>query len=145
MKIKLDENGKVVSILNVGIDNDYIDAPELPDDHEFGVSDYKYLDGKYNKVDAVAINEMTVGEIVPDKISKLQLKVQLVMMGYDLQLIEDAIKRLTEPHRTIAMLAWTDATNIHRDNSFITMVAQILQLTEKQVDQIFIEGDKIKL
>lgn len=82
---------------------------------------------------------------VPEKISKLQLKVQLVMMGYDLQLIEDAIKQLTEPHRTIAMLAWTDATNIHRDNSFITMVAQILQLTEKQVDQIFIEGEKIKL
>lgn len=84
-------------------------------------------------------------ETVPEKISKLQLKVQLVMMGYDLQLIEDAIKQLTEPQRTIAMLAWTDATNIHRDNSFITMVAQILQLTEKQVDQIFIEGDKIKL
>lgn len=89
--------------------------------------------------------QVEIEEIVPEKISKLQLKVQLVMMGYDLQLIEDAIKQLTEPQRTIAMLAWTDATNIHRDNSFITMVAQILQLTEKQVDQIFIEGDKIKL
>lgn len=89
--------------------------------------------------------QVEIEEIVPEKISKLQLKVQLVMMGYDLQLIEDAIKQLTEPHRTIAMLAWTDATNIHRDNSFITMVAQVLQLTEKQVDQIFIEGEKIKL
>lgn len=84
-------------------------------------------------------------ETVPEKITKLQLKVQLVTMGYDLQLIEDAIKQLQEPQRTIAMLAWTDATNIYRDNSFITMVAQILQLTEKQVDQIFIEGEKIKL
>lgn len=84
-------------------------------------------------------------EIVPEKITKLQLKVQLVLMGYDLQLIEDAIKQLPEKQRTIAMLAWADATNIYRDNSFITMVAQILQLTEKQVDQIFIEGEKIKL
>lgn len=84
-------------------------------------------------------------ETVPEKISKLQLKVQLVLMGFDLQLIEDAIKQLPEPQRTIAMLAWTDATNIHRDNSFITMIAQILQLTEKQVDQIFIEGEKIRL
>lgn len=89
--------------------------------------------------------EVETEEIVPEKISKLQLKVQLVQMGFDLQLIENAINQLTEPQRTIAMLAWTDATNIHRDNSFITMVAQILQLTEKQVDQIFIEGDKIKL
>ena len=60
MKIKLDENGKVISILNVGIGNDYIDAPEIPSDHEFGVSDYVYLNGKYNKIAPVMMNELTV-------------------------------------------------------------------------------------
>lgn len=145
MKIKLDENGKVISILNVGIDNDYIDAPELPNDHEFGVSDYKYLDGKYNKVDAVAINEMTVGEIVPEKITKLQLKIQLVKSGFDLQIIENAINALPEPQKTLAFLSWTEATNFYRDNEMIASVGQMLNLTSEQIDEIFIEAEKILL
>lgn len=145
MKIKLDETGKVISILNAGIDNDYIDAPELPYDHEFGVSDYKYLDGKYNKVDANAINEMTVGEIVPEKITKLQLKIQLVRMGFDLQIIENAIDTLPEPQKTIAKLSWTEATNFYRDNDMIESVGQILNLTSEQIDELFINAEKIRL
>lgn len=50
MKIKLDETEKVISILNTGIDDNYRDLPELPSDHEFGVVDYAYIDGKYVKV-----------------------------------------------------------------------------------------------
>ena len=56
MKIKLDETGKVISILNAGIDNSYIDAPDLPSDHEFGVIDYAYINGSYDKVPS-EINE----------------------------------------------------------------------------------------
>lgn len=108
-------------------------------ERELTAKEIAQLEAMQEEMEALSI------ETVPEKISKLQLKVQLVMMGYDLQLIEDAIEQLTEPQRTIAMLAWTDATNIYRDNSFITMVAQVLQLTEKQVDQIFIEADKIRL
>lgn len=50
MKIKLDETGKVISVLNTGTDDGYIDAPDLPSDLEFGVVDYVYLDGKYTKI-----------------------------------------------------------------------------------------------
>ena len=57
MKIKLDETGKVISMLNAGIDNSYIDAPDLPSDHEFGVIDYAYINGSYDKVPS-EINEL---------------------------------------------------------------------------------------
>lgn len=84
-------------------------------------------------------------EIVPEKISKLQLKIQLVKMGYDLQIIENAIKTLHEPQKTLASLSWTEATNFYRDNEMIASVGQMLNLTSEQIDEIFIEGDKVKL
>ena len=82
---------------------------------------------------------------VPEKITKLQLKIQLVKMGFDLQIIENAINALPEPQRIIAMLAWTEATNFYRSNEMIAIVGQMFNLTEKQIDELFIEAEKIRL
>ena len=82
---------------------------------------------------------------VPEKITKLQLKIQLVKMGFDLQIIENAIKTLPEPQRTLATLSWTEATNFYRDNDMIASVGQMLNLTSQQIDNLFIEADKIRL
>lgn len=79
------------------------------------------------------------------KITKLQLKIQLVKMGFDLQIIEDAIRQLPEPQRTFAMLAWTEATNFYRSNEMIAIVGQMFNLTNEQIDNLFIEADKIRL
>ena len=84
-------------------------------------------------------------ETVPEKITKLQLKVQLVKMGFDLQIIENAINTLPEPQKTLAFLSWTEATNFYRDNDMIASVGQMLNLTSEQIDELFIEADKIRL
>lgn len=52
MKIKLDENNKVIAILHTGDGDGFIDAPALPTDHEFGVKDYSYIGNKYIEVDS---------------------------------------------------------------------------------------------
>lgn len=82
---------------------------------------------------------------VPKKISKLQLKIQLVKMGFDLQIIENAINALPEPQKTFASLSWTEATNFYRDNDMIASVGQMLKLTSEQIDELFIEANKIRL
>ena len=89
--------------------------------------------------------QVEIEEIVPEKITKLQLKIQLVMMGYDLQIIENAINNLPEPQKTLAFLSWTEATNFYRDNEMIANVGQMLNLTSEQIDELFIEADKIRL
>lgn len=82
---------------------------------------------------------------VPEKITKLQLKIQLVKSGFDLQIIENAIAGLPEPQKTFATLSWTEATNFYRNNEMITAVGQMLNLTSEQIDEIFIEAEKILL
>ena len=100
----------------------------------------KWIEGATaEEIEAISI------ETVPEKITKLQLKIQLVKMGFDLQIIEDAIKQLPEPQRIIAMLAWTEATNFYRSNEMISIVGQMFNLTSEQIDELFIEADKIRL
>ena len=50
MKIKIDTTGKVIAVLTIGESIDYIDAPDVPDDHKFGVIDYSYINGVYTKI-----------------------------------------------------------------------------------------------
>lgn len=53
MKIKLDENNKVIAVLYTGDGDGFIDAPELPFDHEFGIKDYSYISNEYIEVNSV--------------------------------------------------------------------------------------------
>lgn len=89
--------------------------------------------------------EAISAETVPEKITKLQLKIQLVRMGFDLQIIENAINTLPEPQKTFASLSWTEATNFYRDNDMIASIGQMLNLTSEQIDELFIEAEKIRL
>ena len=89
--------------------------------------------------------QFEIEEVVPEKITKLQLKIQLVRMGFDLQIIENAIDALPEPQKTFASLSWTEATNFYRDNDMIESVGQMLNLTSEQIDNLFIEAEKIRL
>ena len=82
---------------------------------------------------------------VPEKITKLQLKIQLVKMGFDLQIIVNALNNLPEPQKTFATLSWTEATNFYRDNDMIASVGQMFNLTNEQIDNLFIEANKIRL
>ena len=51
-----------------------------------------------------------------------------------------AIAALPEPQKTQAEIEWEYATHIHRTNPLVPMLATGLQLTDAQVDQLFIDG-----
>lgn len=79
-------------------------------------------------------------EIVPEKISSRQLRYQLILQGFNLETIEQALNQLPEPNRSLAKVDWEYATNFYRNNAMIVAVGQLLQLTEEQIDNIFIQG-----
>lgn len=51
-----------------------------------------------------------------------------------------AIAALPETQKTNAEIEWEYATHIERNNPFVAVLAGALQLTDDQVDQLFIDG-----
>lgn len=82
-------------------------------------------------------------EIVPEKISSRQLRSQLILQGFNLETIEQALNQLPEPNRSLAKVDWEYATNFYRNNPMIGAVGQLLNLTNEQIDEIFRQGEKL--
>lgn len=79
-------------------------------------------------------------ETVPEKISSRQLRSQLILQGFNLETIEQVLNQLPEPDRSLAKVDWEYATNFHRNNAMIVAVGQLLNLTDEQIDEIFINA-----
>ena len=82
-------------------------------------------------------------ETVPEKISSRQLRSQLILQGFNLETIEQALNQLPEPNRSLAKVDWEYATNFYRNNPMIVAIGQLLQLTSEQIDEIFRQGEKL--
>ena len=81
---------------------------------------------------------------VPEKISNLQLRSQLILQGFDLNLIEQTFNRISDAtQRELIITAWEYATNFYRNNPMIVTMGNLLGLTSEQVDEIFIKASKL--
>lgn len=77
---------------------------------------------------------------VPKSITRFQAMTQLYRDG----LRGDITSFLKNPGNEEAEIAWEEASEFHRDSEFIALVAAELNLTETQVDQMFIDAQGIK-
>lgn len=84
-----------------------------------------------------------IEEYVPEKISSRQLRSQLILQGFDLLSIENALNQLPEPSRSLAKVDWEYATNFYRNHDMIIAVGKLLNLTSEQIDEIFRQGAKL--
>ena len=75
--------------------------------------------------------------IVPQSITKLQAKLQLLEIG-----LLDEVEALISQDRK-AMLYWTDSQNFLRTDTILCGMAAFLQLTDEQLDNLFIEASKL--
>lgn len=57
--------------------------------------------------------------------------------------LEAAIDTLPEPNKTIAMAAWNYGNFILRSSSFVIAIQQMLQLTNDQTDNLFIQAEQL--
>ena len=74
-------------------------------------------------------------------LTRRQFRLTLAMNGYDLNEIEALINQIEDPmQRTIAKIEWQDATDFERTNPTLLMMAELLQLTSEQIDQLWSYG-----
>jgi hypothetical protein len=82
--------------------------------------------------------------VVPATISARQIRLWLINNGYSLANVEAAINGITDPIvRDSRLVEWEYAPYIERTHPMLISLASALGLTEQQVDQAFIEAEKI--
>lgn len=69
-----------------------------------------------------------------------KLKIILDQMG-DLEQMETVISQQSKA----VQIAWENTPTVRRDSATVGMLAQVLDYTPEQLDQIFINADKIQL
>jgi hypothetical protein len=109
------------------------------------VATFKLANPGWEDVEPVAYNEDPQPEIVqvPDQVTLWQLRAVLEIMGLEAT-VTAVIKGMPEGvESTVAWRAWEYANNIKRFSPTVAGIKAILQLTDEQVDQIFIQADQI--
>jgi hypothetical protein len=82
--------------------------------------------------------------IIPATISARQIRLWLINNGYSLANVEAAINGIADPIvRDSTLVEWEYAPYIERTHPMLIPLASALGLTEQQVDQAFIEAEKI--
>ena len=74
-------------------------------------------------------------------LTRRQFRLALAMNGYNLADIETLIAQIEDDmQRQIIQIEWQDATNFERTNPTLLMMAELMQLTTEQVDQLWSYG-----
>lgn len=81
--------------------------------------------------------------IVPSIITARQLRLQLVLNGFNLNTIDLIIDSLPEPNKSIARVSWEYATTFEREHQMLSLIAQQLGIIETELDTIFINAEKL--
>lgn len=81
--------------------------------------------------------------IVPESISQMKLRKQLILSGISISLIDDLIQQLPQPNRDLIFTMWEYAVVFDRANPELNEMAQMLNISQEQLDDIFINGNKL--
>lgn len=88
------------------------------------------------------INEASK-EKVPPSISQMKLRKQLILSGISIKAIDDMISKLPQPSRDLIYTMWEYAVVFDRGDTTLNSMAQMLNISNEQLDAIFIEGNKL--
>lgn len=80
----------------------------------------------------------------PVEVALWKIRVVLKLMQLE-DVVASALENLEEPTKTAALYIWSYGTAIDRDSQTIAFLQAVLQLTNEQVDQIFIQANALKL
>lgn len=82
--------------------------------------------------------EIIVNTIVPEVVTPRQMRVALILSGILVEDIESVIESLPEPDKSITRITWEYSTEFQRNNPILVAMAPALNLSESDVDQLFI-------
>ena len=117
-----------------------IDFPSMD-----AVAVFRLANPEWANIEAVSYTEEpeAVAPVVPEQVTLWQLRAVLEIMGLEAT-VTAVIKGMPEGvESTVAWRAWEYANNIRRSSPTVIALKAILQLTDEQVDQIFIQADQI--
>lgn len=77
-----------------------------------------------------------------DDVTPRQFRQAMVLLGYSVQQVEDAIAQLPPPYNELAKIEWEYSLMFIRTNPLVTKIGGILNLTNDQIDQLWIEAAK---
>lgn len=80
---------------------------------------------------------------VPESISQMKLRKQLILSGISIASIDALIQYLPKPNRDLIYIMWEYAVVFDRSNPELIGLAQMLGLTSEQLDEIFINGNQL--
>jgi hypothetical protein len=83
-------------------------------------------------------------ESVPQEVQLWRIRTILKSMRYE-DSIETVLNNLEEPTKTAALCIWNYGSTVERNSQTVAMLKTALQLTDEQVDEMFIEANNIKL
>ena len=116
------------------IGNQYIDTMDFSDIP---------ADAEYTTSEVVEIPEPI---LVPESISRMALKIQLLLRGIEIEEIVQTINEIPEymfPEvaKKIAIIKFNEATSFDRYNADLNLVATLVGLSQQDLDEIFINGN----
>jgi hypothetical protein len=85
--------------------------------------------------------EQSNKKIVPESISQMKLRKQLILSGISITSIDTMIQSLPEPNKSIIYTMWEYAVVFDRNNPELNQMAYALGITQEQLDYIFINGN----
>ena len=92
------------------------------------------LEDEYYSDDPVDIGPAVT---VPNSVTMRQARLALHAAGL-LAGVEAALDALPEPPRTSARIEWDYSSEVYRNKPFVVMLGQALDLTDEQIDDLFI-------
>jgi hypothetical protein len=85
-----------------------------------------------------------IKSVVPQEVQLWRIRTILKSMRYE-DSIETVLNNLEEPTKTAALCIWNYGSTVERNSQTVAMLKTALQLTDEQVDEMFIEANNIKL
>lgn len=78
---------------------------------------------------------------VPESISQMKLRKQLILSGISIASIDSLIQTLPQPNRDLIYTMWEYAVVFDRNNQELNAMAEMLGVSQEQLDDIFINGN----
>jgi hypothetical protein len=121
-------------------DGTSIDFPSMD-----AVAVFRLANPEWANIEAVSYTEEPepVAPVVPEQVTLWQIRTVLDVMGLEAT-VTAVIQGMPDgPEKKAAFKAWEYANNIRRFSPTVEGLKAILQLTDEQLDQIFIQADLI--
>lgn len=89
-------------------------------------------------------DDTSIEVVVPFEVQLWRIRTVLKLMGLE-DIIANALNSLEEPMKTGALYIWEYGTTVERQSQTVQLLQAVLQMTDEQVDQIFIQANNIQL